>query len=218
MGPVAPSASASEDLNMDFKDHSSSTNWISLINTVFASIAVLPVFLVWFLGIITDSIEEKENQDDRVIIVEENDNQDDENNKPFNWPADQEVLEGLRKFQNQRTEISEEMRSKLADIGILRDADTQAEISAGKIESKARLSGKSLSRKQVHVFWDTFASKSRPGLPHGESSPDQSPSPKSRKPLKKINLEKDVKMEGRLKQRKFWNNTKNQNNVLVRAF
>jgi len=277
--PVAPSASASEDLNMDFKDHSSSTNWISLINTVFASIAVLPVFLVWFLGIITDSIEEKENQDDRVIIVEENDNQEDEksqeetadrhlyiipnlrsdsnlleyqdyctyqdsltkpeqekikqtkpnmdlagqdaadeNNKPFNWPADQEVLEGLRRFQNQRTEISEEMRSKLADIGILRDADTQAEISAGKIESKARLSGKSLSRKQVHVFWDTFASKSRPGLPHGESSPDQSPSPKSRKPLKKINLEKDVKMEGRLKQRKFWNNTKNQNNVLVRAF
>ena len=47
-----------------------------MINTVFASIAVLPVFLVWFLGIITDSIEEKENHGDRVIILEENDTEE----------------------------------------------------------------------------------------------------------------------------------------------
>merc|ERR1712018_462592 len=201
---------ASQHPVMDFKDQANSSIWISLINTVFASIAVLPVFLVWFPGIITDSIEQKENQDDRVIIVEDNDNQEEEksqeetadrhlyvipnlrsdsnlleyqdyctyqdsltkpdhekikqtkpnmnlagqdaadenNNKPFNWPADHDVMEGLRRFQNQRTEISEEMRSKLGDIGILRDTDCQGEISAGKIESKARLSGKSLSRKQ----------------------------------------------------------------------
>merc|ERR1712110_686788 len=61
---------------MDFKDQADSSSWISLINTVFASIAVLPVFLVWFLGIITDSIEEKENHGDRVIILDENDTEE----------------------------------------------------------------------------------------------------------------------------------------------
>jgi len=59
---------------MDFKDQANSSGWISLINTLFASIAILPVFLVWFLGIITDSIEEKENHGDRVVILDENDN------------------------------------------------------------------------------------------------------------------------------------------------
>merc|ERR1712045_1087599 len=167
MGTSPTLSSSGRRSKMDFKDQSTSNNWISLINTVFASIAVLPVFLVWFLGIITDSIEEKENQDDRIIIVEDNDNEEseksqeeiadrhlyiipnlrsdsnlleykdyctyqdsltkpeqekikqtkpnmdlagqdaaDENNKPFNWPADQDVLEGLRRFQNQRTGIS----------------------------------------------------------------------------------------------------------------
>merc|ERR1711973_322427 len=252
---------------MDFKDGSTSNNWISLINTVFASIAVLPVFLVWFLGIITDSIEEKENQDDRIIIVEDNDNEESEksqeeiadrhlyiipnlrsdsnlleyknycayqdfqttpvheelkqkkpcldvtgqdasnedNERAFNWPADSDLIEGLRRFQNQ-TGISQEMRGKLADMGILREVtDNQAETSDGKIEKQARLSGKSLSRKQIHVIWDNF-------------SPDQSPSPRSRKPLKKINLEKESKLENKLKQRKYWNNAKSQNNILVRAF
>merc|ERR1712244_53065 len=61
---------------MDFKDQANSSSWISLINTVFASIAILPVFLVWFLGIITDSIEEKENHGDRVIILEEKDTEE----------------------------------------------------------------------------------------------------------------------------------------------
>merc|ERR1712203_955325 len=61
---------------VDFKDQANSSSWISLINTVFASIAILPVFLVWFLGIITDSIEDKENPGDRVIILEENDTEE----------------------------------------------------------------------------------------------------------------------------------------------
>ena len=65
-----------DQIRMDFKDQANSTSWISLINTVFASIAVLPVFLVWFLGIITDSIEEKENHGDRVIILDENDTEE----------------------------------------------------------------------------------------------------------------------------------------------
>merc|ERR1712014_322707 len=78
MGVTIQTWDQHEQIRMDFKDQANSTSWISLINTVFASIAVLPVFLVWFLGIITDSIEEKENQDDRIIIVEDNDNEESE--------------------------------------------------------------------------------------------------------------------------------------------
>merc|ERR1712066_1013352 len=76
-----PSIVANTTSIMDFKENSNSNNWISFINAVFASIAVLPVFLVWFLGIITDSIEEKENQDERVIIIDENDNEEVEESK-----------------------------------------------------------------------------------------------------------------------------------------
>merc|ERR1712066_820110 len=208
-------------MGMEFKENANSNNWISFINAVFASIAVLPVFLVWFLGIITDSIEEKENQDDRIIIVDDNeeseksqeeiadrhlyiipnlrsdsnlleyknycayqdfqttpvheelkqkkpcldvtgqDASNEDNERAFNWPAHSDVIEGLRRFQNQN-EISQEMRGKLADMGILREVtDNQEESSDGKIEKKARLSGKSLSRKQIHVIWDNFSSKSR---------------------------------------------------------
>merc|ERR1712001_77386 len=83
---------------MDFKDQANSSSWISLINTVFASIAILPVFLVWFLGIITDSIEEKENHGDRVIILDENDTEE------FQEPNGEErhlyVIPNLRKDCN----------------------------------------------------------------------------------------------------------------------
>merc|ERR1712038_448408 len=72
MGSQTVSFTANGTLKMDLKDQGNSINWISLINTVFASIAVLPVFLVWFLGIITDSIEEKETQEEKVIIIEDN--------------------------------------------------------------------------------------------------------------------------------------------------
>merc|ERR1712179_779669 len=76
MGSQTVSLAANGTLKMDLKDQGNSINWISLINTVFASIAILPVFLVWFLGIITDSIEEKENPGDRVIILEEDDTEE----------------------------------------------------------------------------------------------------------------------------------------------
>merc|ERR1712066_658090 len=208
MGTSPTLTSSGRRSKMDFKDGSTSNNWISLINTVFASIAVLPVFLVWFLGIITDSIEDNENeeseksqeeiadrhlyiipnlrsdsnlleyknycayQDFRTTPVQEElkqkkpcldvtgqDASNEDNGRAFNWPAHSDVIEGLRRFQNQN-EISQEMRGKLADMGILREVtDNQEESSDGKIEKKARLSGKSLSRKQIHVIWDNFSSK-----------------------------------------------------------
>lgn len=275
---------------MDFKDQASSSSWISLINTVFASIAILPVFLVWFLGIITDSIEDKENPGDRVIILEENDTEElqetkgeerhlyvipnlrkdsnlmkyqqyctypgqdcqtrpeaeqdlgeiqqikannfqqnsakpsaDKENKnlmaaPFQWPADSDVIEQLRTFQNKNSALSNEMKKKLEDVGILRqDTDSDGQISQVKIEDHAWLSGHNIPKKQIHAFWDKFETKARPGLQHDDSTPNHSPSPKSRKPLKRINLEKCNKLESRVKQKKHVKSIKYQNN-LVRAF
>ena len=267
---------------MDYNVQSNSNNWISFINAVFASIAVLPVFLVWFLGILTDSIEEKENQDERVIIIDENEHeeileskgdteerhlyviptlrkdsnlleyqdyctyQDCDNeepaetirnttqhntatmkdeksirtvkhvsngardvsgSEPFIWPANHDVIEHLRTFRNRNTQISSEMRDKLSDIGILRQDTDSANPSEpqGKVVDQARLSGKSCKRKQIHFFWDNFSTKARPGL---DSSPDQSPSPVSRKPLKKINLEKFNKWESRLSKSNKHNSTR----------
>jgi len=292
MGPVTVQTWEQHDQitpRMDFKDQANSSSWISLINTVFASIAILPVFLVWFLGIITDSIEEKENHGDRVIILDENDTEEfqepngeekhlyvipnlrkdsnllkyqqyctypgqdcqprpevkterkaeqdqaemeqiktnnlkDEQNAdkssvdiiaaPFNWPANGDVIEHLRTFQNKNSALSYEMKKKLEDVGILKqDTDSDRHISQVKIEDHAWLSGHNIPKKQVHVFWDNFQTKSL-NLQHDDSTPNHSPSPKSRKPLKKINLEKCNKFESRVKPKKYLKNVKHQNNVL----
>merc|ERR1712014_52033 len=238
MGVTIQSWDQHDQIRMDFKDQANSTSWISLINTVFASIAVLPVFLVWFLGIITDSIEEKENHGDRVIILDENDNDEledtnveerhlyvipnlrdsnllkcqqyctypgldgtkmktevkakqevgeeedkqikpsnshqntdqpsaDQQKKklvaaPFNWPANSDVIEHLRTFQNQNTALSYETKKKLEDIGILKEnTDVDRHISQVKIEDHAWLSGQNIPKKQVHAFWDNFQTKPR---------------------------------------------------------
>merc|ERR1712048_950377 len=100
-GPVTVQTWDQPDLKitrMDFKDQTNSSSWISLINTVFASIAILPVFLVWFLGIITDSIEEKENHGDRVIILDENDTE--ELQEPNGEEKHLYVIPNLRKDSN----------------------------------------------------------------------------------------------------------------------
>merc|ERR1711963_1394547 len=194
MGTSPTLSSSGRRSKMDFKDQSTSNNWISLINTVFASIAVLPVFLVWFLGIITDSIEEKENQDDRIIIVEDNDNEESEKSQEEIADRHLYIIPNLRSDSN---------------LLEYKNYCTYQDFQTTPVHEEL---------KQIHVIWDNFSSKSRPGLPQEDSSPDQSPSPRSRKPLKKINLEKESKLENKLKQRKYWNNAKSQNNILVRAF
>merc|ERR1712061_318909 len=42
------------------------------------------------------------------------------NAAPFNWPANSDVIEHLRTFQNQNSALSHEMKQKLEDAGILR--------------------------------------------------------------------------------------------------
>merc|ERR1712107_470231 len=64
-----------------------------------------------------------------------------------------------------------------------------------KLSELARITGKSLPRKSAYVIWDVFQATSRPGLEH-TSSPDVSPSPKIRKPIRMIkkNNEKNKMM------------------------
>merc|ERR1712001_44021 len=133
---------------------------------------------------------------------------------PFNWPANSDVIEQLRTFQHKNSALSYEMKKKLEDVGILKqDTDSDRHISQVKIEDHAWLSGHNIPKKQVHVFWDNFQTKAREGLQNEDSTPNHSPSPKSRKPLKKINLEKCNKFESRVKPKKYLKNVIHQNNV-----
>merc|ERR1712062_250517 len=183
----------------------------------------------------TEEIQETEGEERHLYVIpnlrkdsnlmkfqqnSDNPSADKENTKlvaaPFQWPAHSDVIEQLRTFRNKNSALSDEMKKKLENVGILRqDTDSDEQVSPVKIEDHAWLSGHNIPKKQIHAFWDKFETKARPGL--DDSTPNHSPSPKSRKPLKKINLEKCTNLESRVKQKKYLKNIKHQNN-LVRAF
>merc|ERR1711923_85939 len=82
---------------------------------------------------------------------------------------------------------------KLSANGILRKPTEHEGTSTStsvKLSELARITGKSLPKKQVYVIWDVFQATSRPGLEH-TSSPDGSPSPKNRKPVMKNMIKKN---------------------------
>jgi len=108
--------------------------------------------------------------------------------EPFQWPRNDDVIENLRSLRTQRPEISSELRCRLASHGILRqegdqEGDKEEDQDPGmRLADTARALGRRVPKKQVCVVWDVFQATSRPGLEH--SSPDTSPSPRTRKPLK----------------------------------
>merc|ERR1712038_1081785 len=108
--------------------------------------------------------------------------------EPFQWPRNDDIIENLRSMRTQRPEISSELKCRLASHGILRQEDDQEDNQeenqeAGmRLVDTARALGRQVPKKQVCVVWDVFQATSRPGLEH--SSPDTSPSPRTRKPLK----------------------------------
>merc|ERR1712038_400438 len=189
------------------------TLWISLLNTVFASIA----FMVWYLVKaeekharprtvdhvnIVETLEAEEEAADPVTSEEKHlyiqpslrtdnnilnyteycvyDTKPQKNVKfpeeqykeikpesvtnpmkptmastePFQWPRNDDIIEKLRSMRTKGPEISSELKCRLASHGILRQEDDQEE----------------------------GQEPGRPGLEH--SSPDTSPSPRTRKPLK----------------------------------
>jgi len=119
--------------------------------------------------------------------------------EPFQWPKQDDVIESMRSLRRNNSQISNELLEKLSANGILRKPTEHEEeansTNTVKLSELARITGKSLPRKSAYVIWDVFQATSRPGLEH-TSSPDVSPSPKIRKPIRMIkkNNEKNKMM------------------------
>merc|ERR1712079_979762 len=198
-----------------------STLWISLLNTVFASLA----FMVWYLVRVEDQASKLQEEDIVKIVKEETENEvadsneekhlyvksdlrtanntlqyteycgyDAKTSEPFKWPKQDDVIESMRAIQSNKHQISNDLMEKLSANGILRKPteheETSSSSSTVKLSELAKITGKSLPKKQVYVIWDVFQATSRPGLEH--SSPDASPSPKNRKPVMKNMIKKNI--------------------------
>merc|ERR1712014_538202 len=116
--------------------------------------------------------------------------------EPFQWPKQDDVIESMRSMRSNNSQISNELLEKLSANGILRKPTEHEEeiinTNNVKLSELARITGKSLPRKSAYVIWDVFQATSRPGLEH-TSSPDVSPSPKIRKPVRMIKKNNDKK-------------------------
>jgi len=113
--------------------------------------------------------------------------------EPFQWPKQDDVIESMRSLRGNNSQISNELLEKLSANGILRKStEHEEETNNVKLSELARITGKSLPRKSAYVIWDVFQATSRPGLEH-TSSPDVSPSPKIRKPVRMIKKNNDKK-------------------------
>jgi len=116
--------------------------------------------------------------------------------EPFQWPKQDDVIESMRSLRRNNSQISNELLEKLSANGILRKPTEHEEeansTNTVKLSELARITGKSLPRKSAYVIWDVFQATSRPGLEH-TSSPDVSPSPKIRKPVRMIKKNNDKK-------------------------
>merc|ERR1712227_154748 len=136
--------------------------------------------------------------------------------EPFKWPKQNDVIESMRSLRSNNSQISNELLEKLSANGILRKPTEHEEETNStnnvKLSELARITGKSLPRKSAYVIWDVFQATSRPGLEH-TSSPDVSPSPRNRKPVK-MNTGDNNKMNKQTR-KSFFNDIKPQN--LVRA-
>merc|ERR1712203_717905 len=108
----------------------------------------------------------------------------------FQWPQNANVLESARPTTS--TVLSSALEDKLKDLGIFRSGGSDSEGSKSQVEGAARRCGLELTRKQVRVSFDTFMTKSRPGLESDEEV-KESPKPKRKQGNKKNNNVKEKK-------------------------
>merc|ERR1712062_821589 len=133
----------------------------------------------------------------------------------FQWPRQDDVIESLRSMNKPSPSISDDLAKKLSDNGIMRSqASDEKRDSDVRVSEAARASGRLIPKKQVCVVWDVFQATSRPGLEHANSSPEASPSPRVRKPLKMIN--NGQQRDNNKSKYRFTQNLKQQNTA-VRA-
>merc|ERR1711936_1059103 len=157
-------------------------------------VVVTSVFITWLLTISKDE-NITENINDVVIIPEDdkeeslNDDKDITNkehethalqytsiwrysmgsNQTFKWPQQAATLVEIQKRKQAKTLLSMEMMLKLKNMGILRQSgDAYKDIE--NIEKIARVPGLQMPRKRLRITFDTFLSRSRPGL--AQSSED----------------------------------------------
>merc|ERR1711936_1193671 len=160
-----------------------------------ALVVVTSVFITWLLTISKDE-NITENINDVVIIPEDdkeeslNDDKDITNkehethalqytsiwrysmgsNQTFKWPQQAATLVEIEKRKQAKTLLSMEMMLKLKNMGILRQSgDAYKDIE--NIEKIARVPGLQMPRKRLRITFDTFLSRSRPGL--AQSSEDE---------------------------------------------
>ena len=223
-------------------EYNYSTLWISLLNSVFASIA----FIVWYFLNIEEKAYKQPKIKDEIKIVEIEEEQQEETpdeeerhlyikdgkvvnypelylrrndeeefkeirpkpaaaekkvqrrtpsateestSKPFQWPRQDDLIEKLRAKQNEKADISFDLKMKLQDAGILRSDPALEDESV--VSTRAQLCGRQVPRKQIFIGFDKFESVSRPGLEHS-SSPDSSPCPaKTKLVMRRVNMEAD---------------------------
>merc|ERR1719419_909220 len=123
----------------------------------------------------------------------------------FRWPSDAKNLESA---PVSKSCLIPEVLQNLEELGILR-SEAQGEVR--RLEGLARRSGRTLTRKQVRISFDTFMAKSRPGLESDEEL-KESPKPKKKNKKNKNNKKNDVSKnwhEGKAKkviQTQGWDN------------
>merc|ERR1711936_822096 len=157
-------------------------------------VVVTSVFITWLLTISKDE-NITENINDVVIIPEDdkeeslNDDKDITNkehethglqytsiwrysmgsNRTFKWPQQAATLVEIQKRKQAKTLLSMEMILKLQNMGILRQSgDAYKDIE--NIEKIAKVTGLQMPMKRLRITFDTFSSRSRPGL--AQSSED----------------------------------------------
>jgi len=154
------------------------------------SITAVALLISWFVGS-THNEEQEINTSSTVVIVEDTEqkealksddgcNENDKENRDVNpysqlviaqsklvstfcWPADAEKLVEIQKRTEGVTQLSNDMKLKLDNLGILRKRAGETRV-IEDIAVLARNTGILMPRKKIRVAFDAFSIKRRPGL------------------------------------------------------
>jgi len=84
----------------------------------------------------------------------------------FQWPGQAPLLHSLQ--SRDQSQLSTNTLERLRELGIYRERKHQEVESLESLQDIARKTGLSMRRRSIRISFDTFMSKSRPGLEVGE--------------------------------------------------